>query len=87
MNFKIGAKVHWKWLGRFIEGIVKETFNEPVSRSIKGKVIKRNGSLENPAYLLESKAGNLALKLQSELLKGRAKVQIKKNTPKIVRPS
>lgn len=65
----IGDKVQWKWMGHFIKGVVKEIFLEPVSKQIKGKVIKRNGSQENPALLVQSEAGNLALKLQSELQK------------------
>ena len=67
MKFKIGAKVNWKWLGRDILGVVKEVHFEAVLKSIKGKKIKPNGTKENPAYLVESNAGNLALKLGSEL--------------------
>ena len=66
-TFKINDSVQWKWLGRNIEGIVKEIYFEPVVKVIKEKSIKRNASKENPAYLVESVAGNLALKLQSEL--------------------
>ncbi len=65
--FKKGSRVQWKWLGRPILGVVKEVFHQPVEKLIKGKRIKRNGSKEKPAYLVESEAGNLALKLQSEL--------------------
>jgi len=67
VKFKKGSKVKWKWLGRFIEGVVKQSFTKPVAKVIKGKSIKRNGSLKKPAYLVESEAGNLALKLESEL--------------------
>jgi hypothetical protein len=66
-SVKVGTRVQWKWLGRVITGKVKEVFFESVSRKIKGKVIKRNGTREKPAYLVESEAGNLALKLESEL--------------------
>lgn len=65
--FKAGSKVTWQWLGNPIHGNVKEIFFEPVTKSIKGKNIKRNGSKEKPAYLVESEAGNLALKLHTEL--------------------
>lgn len=67
LPFKKGDKVQWKWLGSTIEGTVEECFTSPVVREIKGKNIKRNGSPENPAYLLRSEAGNLALKLGTEL--------------------
>ncbi len=66
-KFKAGSPVEWKWLGRPIQGTVEEVFLEPVVRTIKGKRIKRNGSLETPAYLVKSQANNLALKLETEL--------------------
>jgi hypothetical protein len=66
-QFCQGEKVSWRWMGREIVGFIKEIHFESVSQAIKGKVIKRNGSLEKPAYLVESEAGNLALKLHSEL--------------------
>lgn len=67
MKFAKGAKVQWKWLGRAVNGVVLQSFVKPVERVIKGKKIKRNGSTENPAYLVKSEAGNEALKLGSEL--------------------
>ncbi len=66
-SYKRNEDVQWKWLGRFIEGQVKEVYFEPTVQVIKSKSIKRNGSKENPAYLVQSKAGNIALKLHSEL--------------------
>lgn len=67
VKFAVGAKVQWKWLGSLIEGVVEEIYPEPVVKIIKGKRIKRNGSPERPAYLVRSEAGNLALKLETEL--------------------
>lgn len=66
-SFEVGALVEWKWLGSVIDGVVEEIFFEPVTKIIKGKRIKRNGSVKVPAYLVRSVAGNIALKLQSEL--------------------
>lgn len=66
-KFKKSSKVQWKWLGGTVDGVVEEIFFEPVTKEIKGKKIKRNGSPEKPAYLVKSEAGNLALKLESEL--------------------
>lgn len=71
--YKKNSKIQWKWLGRTIEGIVVEVHETPVVVELKGKSIKRNGSPANPAYLVESSAGNRALKLESELQK-RAKI-------------
>ena len=64
------SKVQWKYLGRAVEGFVVRVYREPITVALKGKRIKRNGSKENPAYLVESVSGNRALKLQSELEKG-----------------
>lgn len=66
--YKIQDRVGWKWMGRVIEGSVEEVFYEPTVKEIKGKLIKRKGCMDNPAYLVKSKSGNFALKLHSELL-------------------
>lgn len=65
--FAVGTKIQWKWYGSQISGDVVEIHLKPISKEIKGKTIKRNGSSENPAYLVRSAAGNFALKLHSEL--------------------
>ncbi len=65
--FKIGEEVCWKWYGGIIEGKVVEIYFEPTTKEIKGKFIKRNGSLDKPAYYVQSEAGNYALKLETEL--------------------
>lgn len=62
--------VYWKWLGNRIFGKVVEVHYAPIVKEIKGKLIKRNGSVEKPAYLVKSKAGNFALKLHTELFPG-----------------
>ncbi len=82
MKFKKGSSIQWRWLGNTIEGVVLEVFEEPITREIKGKKIKRNGSPENPAYLVKSVAGNEALKLGTELT---AAAQDKRPKPKMFR--
>lgn len=67
-GFKLNSKVQWRWMGGTIIGTVKEIHFSPVTKILKGKKIKRNGSKAVPAYLVKSEAGNFALKLQSELL-------------------
>lgn len=66
-TFKVGSQVQWKWLGKTIMGQVVEVHKEKVTQVIKEKKIVRNGSPDNPAYLVKSEAGNLALKLSTEL--------------------
>ncbi len=68
MKFEKGEAVCWKWMGGLIQGTVEEVFLEPVTKLIKGKSIKRNGSPEKPAYLVRSEASNIALKLETELM-------------------
>lgn len=78
----VGSDVQWKWMGRLIDGQVIEIYFESVAKNIKGKVIKRNASKENPAYLLQSEAGNYALKLHSELQSNKIE-KVKDNKPKM----
>mgnify|MGYP003684530349 CR=1 FL=1 len=61
--------IPWKWMGRDVHGAVLESFMAPIERIIKGERIKRNGSVEKPAYLVMSEAGNCAFKLHTELFK------------------
>lgn len=69
-NYKIGSKVTWKWAGGVVHGVVEEIHFAPIERIIKGSKIKRNGSVEKPAYVVKSEAGNIALKLHTELSAG-----------------
>lgn len=66
-KFKLNQKVYWKWMGRTIEGEVLEVHESPIVKEIKGKLIKRNGSVDKPAYFVKSDAGNFALKLETEI--------------------
>lgn len=66
-KLKKDAKVEWQWAGSVISGTVEEVFTESVTKEIKGKKITRHGTPEKPAYLVRSQAGNLALKLATEL--------------------
>lgn len=68
-HFKKSSKVTWKFLGKTVKGTVEEVFHDSITKTIKGKKITRHGSKEKPAYLVKSEAGNIALKLESELSK------------------
>ena len=67
--YEVGDKVSWKWAGGVIIGFVEEIHFAPIEKIIKGSRIKRNGSFEKPAYQVKSEAGNIALKLHTELTK------------------
>ena len=66
--FEVGSQVAWKWMGGKVKGEVRQIFTETIVMEIKGKNIKRLGTVKNPAYLVISKAGNYALKLETELI-------------------
>ena len=66
-SFRVGQKVSWQYAGSKAEGKVAEKFERRVQRTIKGSKITRNGSPDNPAYLVEQEDGAKALKLGSEL--------------------
>lgn len=83
MKFKIGSKIQWKWLGRAINGVVKEVHTKSVTKTIKGKAIKRNGTKEVPAYLVEAESGNLALKLETELVAAKRSSKSETSKPKM----
>ncbi|XGC81594.1 DUF2945 domain-containing protein [Bdellovibrio bacteriovorus] len=84
MAFRVGAKVKWAWYGSYIHGRVEEVFHETITKTIKGKKITRRGSQETPAYLVKSEAGNLALKLQTELEKD---VKLTNSSPRMFQDS
>ncbi len=65
--YEVGARIQWNWVGGVIQGKIEEVHMGPIEMVIKGSKIKRNGTVEKPAYLVRSEAGNLALKLHTEL--------------------
>ncbi len=69
-HFAKGAAVRWNWAGNQAQGKVAERFDRRVQRTIKGEKIVRNGSKDNPAYLVEQEDGGKVLKLESELEAG-----------------
>lgn len=66
-QFRKGSKVEWAWGKGKGEGKIVETFTDAVERTIKGEHIKRNASVEEPAYLIEQEDGGRVLKSRSEL--------------------
>lgn len=69
---KPGEYVAWKWGNGVAEGKVKSVHYEPVTIESKGKQIKRKGSADNPAIVIEHRSGNDVIKLTSELQKTEA---------------
>ena len=62
-----GQKIAWKWGEHSVRGHVVEKFERRVQRTIEGATIVRRGTSENPAYLVVTDEGKIALKRGSEL--------------------
>jgi DNA replication initiation complex subunit (GINS family) len=69
-SFKSGQAVKWNWGSGTAEGKVKEKFERRVQRTIKGSKVVKNGTQDNPAYLIEQEDGGKVLKRGSELHAG-----------------
>jgi len=62
-----GATVRWTWASGTAEGKIAERFERRVQRTLKGARVVKNGSSDNPAFLIEQGDGTKVLKLASEL--------------------
>lgn len=66
-SFQTDQYVKWDWGNGTAEGQVKERFEREVTRTLKGNEVTRDGSEDNPAYLIKQEDGDEVLKLGSEL--------------------
>lgn len=66
-SFQTDQYVKWDWGDGSAEGQVKERFEREVTRTLKGNEVTRDGSEDNPAYLIKQEDGDEVLKLGSEL--------------------
>lgn len=64
---RTGTRVTWSWGNGTVEGKVTEVHHDKVTRSLTGSEITRNGSDDDPAYVIETNAGAQVLKLRSEV--------------------
>ncbi len=62
-----GSKVSWKYGTGTATGKIEEVHKEPVEKTIKGSKIHRNGTPENPAFVIVQEDGDRVIKLQSEV--------------------
>ena len=67
MAIRSGSKVKWKWGSSWAEGTVTEVHHDSVTRTTQGEEVTRNGSDDDPAYVIEQEDGTTVLKLRSEL--------------------
>ena len=67
MSLRKGSSVSWSWGQGTAEGTISEVHHDSITRTIKGSEITRNGSDDDPAYVIEQEDGTTVLKLRSEL--------------------
>lgn len=67
MSIRTGTEVTWSWGNGTASGTVTEVHHDKVSRTTKGETISRNGSDDDPAYVIEQGDGTVVLKLRSEV--------------------
>ena len=67
MAHRVGSDVSWSWGSGTAEGKTIERFEKRVQRTLKGAKVVKNGSADNPAFLIEQEDGARVLKLGSEL--------------------
>lgn len=68
-SYSKDTKVEWDWGQGTATGKVKQTFEEAVTRTLKGSEVTRKGSRDDPALLIEQDDGDEVLKLGSEVRK------------------
>ncbi|EXS70158.1 MULTISPECIES: DUF2945 domain-containing protein [Sphingobium] len=66
-TFRKGKRVKWNWGQGVGRGHITERFDRHVERTIEGSLIRRNGSPNDPAFLIHSDNGGEVLKLRSEI--------------------
>ena len=59
--------VQWDWGNGTAKGQIKERFEREVTRTLQGSEITRNGTEDDPAYLIRQEDGDEVLKLGSEI--------------------
>ena len=57
-NFSVGQRVNWNWGNGSAEGTIRERFTSKTTVTIKGTVITRNASDDEPALLIEQADGD-----------------------------
>lgn len=67
MSIRTGTEVEWDWGNGTAEGTVTEVHHDKVTRTTKGQQVTRDGSDDDPAYVIAQEDGTLVLKLQSEV--------------------
>jgi len=66
-SFQTDQYVEWEWGNGKGKGQIKERFEKEVTRKLQGSEITKDGTEDNPAYLIKQEDGDEVLKRGSEL--------------------
>ena len=66
-SFQSDQYVRWDWGNGTAKVQIKERFEREVTRTLQGSEITKNGTEDNPAYLIRQEDGDEVLKLGSEI--------------------
>ncbi|MDG6078906.1 DUF2945 domain-containing protein [Erythrobacter litoralis] len=66
-SFQTNQYVEWEWGNGKGKGQIKERFEKEVTRKLQGSEVTKDGTEDNPAYLIEQEDGDEVLKRGSEL--------------------
>ena len=66
-SFQTDQYVEWEWGNGKGKGQIKERFERDVTRTLQGSEITKDGTEDNPAYLITQEDGAEVLKRGSEL--------------------
>jgi len=66
-SFQSDQYVKWHWGNGTAKGQITERFEREVTRTLQGSEITKQGSEDNPAYLIKQDDGDEVLKLGSEI--------------------
>ena len=66
-SFRTDQYVEWEWGNGKGKGQIKERFERDVTRTLQGSEITKDGTEDNPAYLIKQEDGDEVLKRGSEL--------------------
>ncbi|MBW4329624.1 DUF2945 domain-containing protein [Stakelama sp. CBK3Z-3] len=69
-KYQKGQKVKWEWGNGEGKGKITDRFERRVQRTFKGSKVVKNGTGDNPAYIIEQDDGDKVLKRGSELKDG-----------------
>ncbi len=66
-SYQTDQYVEWEWGNGTASGQIKERFEREVTRTLKGSEVTKEGTEDNPAYLIKQEDGDEVLKRGSEL--------------------